>query len=403
MNKTACMSLTLAFAASINQVRSEPSSVDANQRSNIVHSAVDWTPIIIKPTTSPAIVRGDDGKYNLVYELMLSNFTKSNANIQSLDVIDADNGKTLQSLSGGSLAKLLFFFSDDKNPTHLRAGGNAAVFINLTFDSPNGTPKNLKHRIKFETKHPHHKPVSRDYISAPLVVSDRPALIISPPLRGEGWLASGGYSGQQGHRRALFPISNEMKLAQRYAIDWIKINDKNLLFVGDRTICENYFCYGLPIHAVADGTVVGTVDRFANQIPGKTKGDEVAYYPGGNIVVLDIGNGNYAFYAHLKPGSIKVKEGDKVTRGQIIGAVGNTGNTSSPHLHMHISDSPAPLFADGKPYVFDSFKATGFIPDMQTGEESLEAGKAAPSESPAIGQTHKEELVREGTIVTFSD
>ena len=59
---------------------------------------------------------------------------------------------------------------------------------------------------------------------------------------------------------------------------------------------------------------------------------------GGNHVIIDIGGGHYAFYAHLKPGGIRVKLGDKVKRGQVIGLVGNTGNSTEPHLHFHISD-----------------------------------------------------------------
>jgi hypothetical protein len=401
MNKNFCMSLALALAVSTTQVHGEQHSESANHQSALVTSAVNWTPVIVKPTTSPALVRGDDGKYNLVYELSLSNLTRSDANIQKLDIIDADSEQIVQSFAGDSLAKILVVLTPDSIPTNLKAASNAIVFVNLTFDKATGIPKNLKHRIKLETKYPRNKQVSQEYTSVPLVVSELPAVVISPPLGGEGWLASGGYSGDVGHRRALMPIGNELKLAQRYAIDWIKVNDKNLLLVGDLTKCENYFCYGEPIHAVADGTILGTMDRFGDQVPGKAEGDDVTSYPGGNIVVIDIGQGNYAFYAHMKPGSIKVKAGDKVSKGQIIGEVGNSGNTSSPHLHMHISDSPSPLGADGKPYVFDSFKVTAYVPNMRTAVELLEAGKTVPSEPVTADQNHKQELIREGTIVTF--
>jgi murein DD-endopeptidase MepM/ murein hydrolase activator NlpD len=81
-------------------------------------------------------------------------------------------------------------------------------------------------------------------------------------------------------------------------------------------------------------------------------------------VILYIGGGRYAFYAHLKPGGIEVKEGDQVRSGQRIARLGNSGNTSAPHLHFHVMDAPVPLGADHNlPYVFDSFVYQGYLED----------------------------------------
>jgi len=80
---------------------------------------------------------------------------------------------------------------------------------------------------------------------------------------------------------------------------------------------------------------------------------------GGNHVILDIGRGLYAFYAHLQPGSLRVNVGDRVKRGQVLGLVGNSGNSTEPHLHFHISDANSPLGSEGVPYAFDSFELVG--------------------------------------------
>jgi murein DD-endopeptidase MepM/ murein hydrolase activator NlpD len=80
---------------------------------------------------------------------------------------------------------------------------------------------------------------------------------------------------------------------------------------------------------------------------------------GGNHVIIDIGGGYYAFYAHLKPGSIRVREGQRVKRGDVIGLVGNSGNSTEPHLHFHISDGNSPLGSEGVPYRLDSFELVG--------------------------------------------
>ena len=73
------------------------------------------------------------------------------------------------------------------------------------------------------------------------------------------------------------------------------------------------------------------------------------------MVVIDIGGGNFAFFAHLKPGSLRVKLGDHVARGDVIALLGNTGNSDAPHLHFHVMDGPSPLDANGRPYVLTHF------------------------------------------------
>jgi murein DD-endopeptidase MepM/ murein hydrolase activator NlpD len=80
---------------------------------------------------------------------------------------------------------------------------------------------------------------------------------------------------------------------------------------------------------------------------------------GGNFVILDIGHGRYAFYAHLKPGSLRVRPGDRVRKGQVLGLVGNSGNSTEPHLHFHLMDDTSPLGSEGIPYVHETFALVG--------------------------------------------
>ena len=110
--------------------------------------------------------------------------------------------------------------------------------------------------------------------------------------------------------------------------------------------------YGAPIYSVADGTVVNVYDEADEQVPGpKPTGITMANI-GGNMMVVDIGDGAFAFYAHLQRGSLKAKLGDKVKAGQVLGLLGNTGNSTAPHLHFHLMDGTSPLNANGLPYVF---------------------------------------------------
>jgi murein DD-endopeptidase MepM/ murein hydrolase activator NlpD len=84
----------------------------------------------------------------------------------------------------------------------------------------------------------------------------------------------------------------------------------------------------------------------------------------GNYVALDLGNGRYAFYEHLKPGSVRVSAGQRVRRGQVIAALGFTGQSTGPHLHFHVADGDSPLGAEGMPFVLERFELLGAYPDF---------------------------------------
>jgi murein DD-endopeptidase MepM/ murein hydrolase activator NlpD len=95
--------------------------------------------------------------------------------------------------------------------------------------------------------------------------------------------------------------------------------------------------------------------------PGKTSraGPITIETIGGNSIILDIGQGRYAAYAHLQPGSLRVKVGDRVKRGQVLGLVGNSGNSDQPHLHFQVVDRNSLLESEGVPYVLESFQVRG--------------------------------------------
>lgn len=164
---------------------------------------------------------------------------------------------------------------------------------------------------------------------------------------------------------------------------------------------ESWLVYGKPILAVADGTIDGVIDKFPDQMPNKPEGDDRLAYPGGNFVVQNIGGGNYVFYAHMKPGSIKVKAGDKVTRGQELGQVGNSGNSTGPHLHMHVMDGPSPLASHGVPYVFEKFKITGEVPNVSELDDSAGRGEPLVLGKPKLTGLRYSELPKEGVVLDF--
>jgi murein DD-endopeptidase MepM/ murein hydrolase activator NlpD len=98
---------------------------------------------------------------------------------------------------------------------------------------------------------------------------------------------------------------------------------------------------------------------------------------GGNEVVLEIAPGVYAFYAHLQPGSIRVQIGETVTTGQVLGLLGNTGNSTGPHLHFQLADGPDILTATSLPFVLDQYTLVGSIAPESTASDVRVTGTPA--------------------------
>ncbi|WP_182263402.1 M23 family metallopeptidase, partial [Rhodococcus sp. UFZ-B548] len=130
--------------------------------------------------------------------------------------------------------------------------------------------------------------------------------------------------------------------------------------------------YGTDILAVADATVVSVLDGMEANAPGVLPASDPTLAAkltvenvDGNHVVLDLGDGVYAMYAHMISGSVTVKPGDKVTEGQVLGRLGNTGNANASHLHFQLMDGPSLLEADSLPYELKSFDYDGQVAPQQ--------------------------------------
>jgi len=127
------------------------------------------------------------------------------------------------------------------------------------------------------------------------------------------------------------------------------LNEQGRIYVGDPKVPDSYIIYGKPVYAVADGRVVAAVDGRKDSPPGSFPEGSLEDADG-NHVVLELGDGSFALYAHLKPNSVKVSEGSRVRTGQVLGLVGTSGRSSEPHLHFQIADGrlspPAAVPAD---------------------------------------------------------
>jgi len=192
-------------------------------------------------------------------------------------------------------------------------------------------------------------------------VNPEPATVIGAPLRGSGWVSVESVQKLTcHHRRGIFTFNGHSRISQRYAIDWIKLGADGNLFRTDGSTNEDYYGYGEDILAVADGVVADMKDGQPENVPnGELAIPTTLLTAGGNYVFLKIAEGTYAFYAHMIPGSITVRIGDRVSAGQVIGKFGNSGNSTGPHLHFEVNDGPGMFTNEGLPYVFRSFVDLG--------------------------------------------
>jgi Peptidase family M23 len=250
-------------------------------------------------------------------------------------------------------------------------------------------PTTIQHRLSVKVGD---FPEEMSLDCARVAVGQKP-LVISPPLRGGEWLAANGPSPTSIHRRALIPIAGKAHIAQRFAIDWVRLREEGRTFTGDPKDNKNYRCYGAEALAVADAVVDAVFDGIPENVPGlNSRAVPITLETvGGNYVTLDLGQGSYAVYAHLQPGSLRVKAGDKVRRGQVVGLVENSGDSTEPHLHFHISDANSPLGSDGLPYLLPAFEVQG----KGWGWKAAEAKAAA--------EKRQMEIPLENDVVRFPD
>jgi hypothetical protein len=332
-------------------------------------AADQFTPVLVTTLSrTTEAFAGTDGKQHLVYELMLTNANPTPALIQKIEVLGSDSSHVLAAYEGTVLqSQLRTLGKTPVDNADIEFNGARIFLVQLEFDAAASIPQRLVHRITLmggpvPAPTPQ-TPVPLQYTVAPIDVSKK-VLVIGPPLKGKGWVAFNGCCGVVGpHRSASQTVNGGLYFGQRFAIDWMRLDDQGRLLHGDEASLPSYAAYGADVIAVADGKVVAVLDDLKEQIGGKLP--DIASITletiDGNHVIIDIGGGAYAFYAHLQPGSINVRVGAHVKRGQVLGKLGNSGNTSAPHLHFHIMDGLSTLGSNGLPYEIDSFAFDGEV------------------------------------------
>jgi hypothetical protein len=320
------------------------------------------TAILVSPIHEAQIVRADDGKDHVEYELLVVNVFSEPVTLSSVTVLDSA-GKELMRIEGGALAAATqTLFAKTATPV---VPASAAVSVDVDLILPPDTaPERVTHRIAYTLKADSELAlmVGSLEVNAPEVtINHRPAIMMRAPLKGKGWLATAACCKPNAHRDLRVAVDGvRIETAETFAIDWAKVrNDR--LFDGDGKRVEQYYGFGEDVLTVADGTVVYIRDGMPDETPSVLMVPRSKSDYGGNNVILEIAPNVFAWYAHLRQGSLTVKVGDAVKAGAPIAKLGNTGPSLGPHLHFGLLDKPDPIAGRSLPFVFDSFILDGAV------------------------------------------
>jgi hypothetical protein len=324
-----------------------------------------------------------------MYELHLTNFGTAPLSVSRIEVRDADGTAQpivtfeaqqledmLQPLGGKPL-------SDPKERLLIGDGQTAIAFMSIAFERGAHIPERLLHHVI----------AAKSVATGAVITTHHITLhVLGPPVEGANWLAADGPSNDQDnhHRRGVFILDGRAVDSRRYAIDWKQIKG-DASFSGDPRDVRSYYAYGRAVLAVADGRVVSARDG----LPDNTPGHGESFHPAvpitmdtvaGNMITLDIGRGQFAYYLHLQPESVGVKAGDRVRRGQVLARIGSSGDAREPHLHFEVTTSSRLIAGEGVPYLIDRYRcisACGGPPELRIRELPLNRSVIAFGENHA--------------------
>jgi murein DD-endopeptidase len=324
------------------------------------------------------------GVAHLVHELWITNRNLTVVKLSAVTVLDAD--RAIARFDGPELSRRVGRPDLPRtHPTPLVVEPARAAVVYFWIPLDNGRPpERIRHRVE----------VTREDASAGLqALGGETAVrseveVLDPPLGGAGWTAVYDPAMMGGHRTAVYTVEGVSRIPGRFALDWIRLLPTGRAHVDRASRPADWNGFGADVLAVKDARVALAVDGHPDaDASGKPREAITRENAAGNYLALDLGNGRYAFYEHLQNGSLAVKVGDTVARGQVVARVGSSGSVSSgPHLHFHVATAPSTLGAEGVPFVLRSFEARGAFASI----DAFSKGEAPlPSSSDRTTRTHE--------------
>lgn len=364
-------------------------------------SPEQMTPVIARALQAPVPFAGSDGRMHLVYELATTNFSSGDAILERLELLDQATQSVVTALDRAALATRLQPAGRRDTVDRLAPSMTATLFLHVVVDDADRVPDALAHRLTVRAlAAPPDRQMITD-VTALVDVDRRVVPLLSPPLAGGGYVAGDACCDAIRHTRAILPIDGALHVAQRFAVDWEQVDGEGRIYRGPRADVRSYAIYGKEALAVADATVASVMDGAPEQVPGAYPAGIDPAHADGNAVVLDLGHGAYALYAHLQPRSIRVTAGQAVRRGDVLGLVGNSGNSIAPHLHFHVMDGRSPLASNGLPSVLRGFTITGVATSTTAFDDAEATGEPLAVRRVEPATRHEGQMPLDLSIVGF--
>lgn len=357
------LSMVLSFSACKNSLSAVEPPTDDSFIEDVTVNEIE-SPIPVKWS----------GKTILAYELQVKNYQNSGYEINRIDIKAGSNdGTVIKTYEGGEFDLIFQPF----NESHIATG--SVLYLWPEFNNAGEVPDTLYHKIYFQNSSG--SQVVLDGIKVP-IMKIKP-VSIAPPVKGNNWWWSSGPSNfDMHHRRALMTFQSSAFLSQRFAVDLIRFGEDGYILDPttpfEKITNSDMYCYGDTLYAVADGKIFNARDGLPDLPPMIMPAPNLDNADGNYVIIeIEFNNGvsqdtAYANYAHLKTGSLMVSIGQFVNKGDPIGLLGNSGNTSGPHLHFHIQKKGfGVLLSQGIPFTIDEFHLKGIVKNAAELEEGI--------------------------------
>lgn len=373
--------------------------------SALVVAAVAQEPrvrIDVRVGVAPTPFSGSDGQIHLAYELIVTGLSGADgARVERVEVFGESDLKPLIGYASSDLDQRVMRPDADPKVRYGRlvaSGTTALIHVWITLANGQAVPRTLRHSFGISAEDGSAVVAGEARVG----VHSATPLILGRPFRAGAWLAHNG-PGQHRSPHWGSALVNERgaRVPQRYAIDFIGVDENGSAVRADfrKSTNEDWTGFGREILAVVDGVVHAARDGLADNQPlvepppplSPSASDSY-----GNHVIIAVDDHTFVHYAHLQRTSVAVKAGQRVRRGQVIGRLGNSGNTNGAHLHFNITEGPSPEATEGLPFVFDAIESLGkTTPEIALGAEPS-------SERPRFSPAKREKaLPLDGTIVRF--